>query len=311
MQVFHTFEELRAVKHPIHWAIGFFDGVHTGHVQVMHSAKTPGALRGVLTFAQHPLALLQPSAQPRLLTPTPQHKLRLFDELGGADIVLQLPFTAELAALRPRQFLDILESVCHVVGISVGENWHFGCGGSGDSQFLTTEGSRRGWRVCVCPLATYANLPISSRRIRAALTAGQMAETATMLGHPFSIVGKVEHGQQLARRLGFPTANLPILRHSSLPPAGVYAVSCPHAGTTLHGIANLGLRPTIAEHRKLPRLEVHFPDWHGNIYGVELCVDLHRFLRPEREFVSLNALQQQVFSDIAALQASSANAAGD
>ncbi len=300
MQVFHTFEELRAVRHPIHWAIGFFDGVHTGHAHVMHSAMTPGALRGVLTFAQHPLTLLQPNAQPLLLTPNARHKLRLVAESGGADLVLRLPFTAELSALRPRQFLDTLGSVCDVAGISVGENWHFGYGGSGDAQFLLAEGKRRDWRVCICPLATYGDRPISSRRIRAALAAGQLAETSTMLGHPFSIVGKVEYGQQLARRLGFPTANIPILRHSALPPAGVYAVSCLHAGTTLRGIANLGLRPTIAEQRKLPRLEVHFPDWHGNLYGTDLCVDLCRFIRPECEFASLNALQQQILADIAA-----------
>lgn len=298
MRVFHTFAELRAVEQPIHWAIGFFDGVHTGHVRVMHSAASPGALRGVLTFECHPLALLRPSDQPKLLTPNPQHKNKLIERLGGAEVLLRLPFTPELAALSPVQFLDALTSACRVAGISVGANWHFGSGAVGDAQFLVAEGTRRDIHVCICPLADYDGAPISSRRIRAALSAGQLPACSAMLGHPFCIVGTVEYGQQLGRRLGFPTANLSVPPHSALPPAGVYAVSCPLNGAPQLGIANLGLRPTINECRKLPRLEVHFPNWQGDLYGHMLCVEFSYFIRPERKFPSLDALQRQISADV-------------
>ena len=301
MKIFHSLDEVRFLKQPVHWAIGFFDGVHRGHVRVMHSAATPGALRGVITFQQHPLALLRPDAQPLLITPCAQHKAQLIAELGGADVLLCLPFNEELAKLTPVQFLDALEETCRVAGISVGENWRFGVGGTGNTELLTREGARRGWRICICPLERQQGETVSSQRIRATLTAGNLQLAASLLGHPFTIAGTVEHGQHLARRLGFSTANVPVPPHSALPPAGVYAISARVGDSCLSGIANLGLRPSIAEQRKLPRLEVHFPNWQGDLYGSFLTVQLGRFIRPEQQFPSLDALQNQVLADIASL----------
>ncbi len=301
MKIFHSLDEVRILRQPIHWAIGFFDGVHRGHVRVMQSANTPEALRGVITFRQHPLALLRPDDQPLLITPNARHKGQLIAELGGADVLLCLPFDAELAALTPVQFLDALGAVCHIAGISVGENWHFGAGGTGNAELLVREGARRGWRTCICPLEQLSGEPVSSHRIRAALTAGDLQLASSLLGHPFVLAGTVEHGQHLARRLGFPTANIPILPHSILPPAGAYAVSARVGNSLLPGIANLGLRPSIAEQRKLPRLEVHFPDWQGDLYESFLLVQICRFIRPEQQFSSLEALQRQVFADISSL----------
>lgn len=301
MLICRSFDELRSISKPIHWAIGFFDGVHKGHVRVMHSADTPGALRGVITFEQHPLALFNPTQQPLLITPCPEYKAELISTLGGADVLLRLPFNVELASLSPVQFLDSLESACCVAGISVGENWRFGRGGTGDSSLLSREGERRGWRICISPLEQLHGSPVSSRRIRATLAAGHMQDVADLLGHSFAIAGIVEHGQHLARRLGFPTANISIRPHSALPPAGVYAISCLIDNTLHHGIANLGLRPSIVEQRKLPRLEAHFPGFQGDLYRRQLRVCLSRFIRPEQEFNSLEALRRQVFADIASL----------
>lgn len=301
MKIFHSLDEVRVLKQPVHWAIGFFDGVHLGHVRVMHSAATAGALRGVITFQQHPLALLRPDAQPLLITPCAQHKAQLIAELGGADVLLCLPFNEELAKLTPVQFLDALEEACRVAGISVGENWRFGVGGTGNTELLTREGARRGWRICICPLERQQGETVSSQRIRATLAAGDLQLAASLLGHPFNIAGTVEHGQHLARRLGFSTANVPVPPHSALPPAGVYAISAHVGNSRLSGIANLGLRPSIAEQRKLPRLEVHFPNWQGDLYGSFLTVQLCRFIRPEQQFPSLDALQNQVLADIASL----------
>lgn len=301
MQVYHSLAELRTPSQPIHWAIGFFDGVHVGHQRVILSADTPGALRGVLTFSRHPLALLRPEQQPRLLTPNADYKARLIAETG-ADILLRLPFTPELAALSPQDFLDALGGACRVAGISVGANWRFGRGGCGTPQLLQREGKQRGWRVCACDLATLGMQPVSSSRIRSYLQDGRLEEAGAMLGRPFCICGTVEHGQHLARSLGFPTANISIPEHAALPPFGVYHVRCSWGGATLSGIANLGLRPTIREQVKQPRLEVHFPHWQGDLYGHCLTVELRRFLRAERTFSGLDELQRQIALDISAMQ---------
>ncbi len=301
MQIFHSFAELGCLDRPVHWAIGFFDGVHRGHVRVMHSADTPDALRGVITFARHPLALLHPSTQPLLITPWSVYKAQLIAELGGADVLLILPFNNQLAALTPEQFLDTLGEACHVTGVSVGENWRFGAGGIGNAEKLRQEGTKRGWHIRICPLEHHLGSPVCSQRIRTALAGGDLSLAAALLGHPFVIAGHVEHGQHLARRLGFPTANITIRPHSALPPAGVYAVRAHVGNTELQGIANLGLRPSIIEQRKLPRLEVHFPHWQGDLYNCSLAVQLCRFIRPERQFPSLDALQSQVLDDISSL----------
>ncbi len=302
MILLHSLTELRRIDQPIFWAMGFFDGVHVGHQRVMRNAREKGALCGVLTFAQHPLALLNPTAQPQLLTPMERQKVELIRELAEVDLVLVLPFTRELSQLTAQQYLNLLEQHCRVVGISVGENWRFGRGGEGDTTLLRAEGERRGFAVRVCPLLTKHGAAVSSQRIRSVVRSGEMSEAELLLGHPFSMAGVVEHGQHLARRLGFPTANLPIPSHSCLPPAGVYSVSCCLKGKRYRGIANLGLRPSIAEARKLPRLEVHLLDYSGDLYGQYITVLLHAYMRPEQHFNSLEELRDRIQKDVAALR---------
>ncbi len=306
MLITHSPAELAACLSatPIHWAMGFFDGVHRGHRLVVESASTPGALRGVLTFASHPLALLAPERQPRLLTPHAGHKAALLEPLG-VEVLLQLPFTPELAALAPQDFLAWLEAACPggIAGLSVGNNWRFGRGGCGDAELLRREAAQRGWRLCVHPLICEGGQPVCSSRIRRVLAEGQLAEATQLLGHPFCICGVVEPGQKLARKLGFPTANITLPPLAALPPMGVYEVAFCHGGERLRGVANLGLRPTIDEAHKPVRLELHVVGgWSGDLYGCELTVELCRFLRPEKRFESLEALRAQMAADVAAVQ---------
>lgn len=298
---YHSLAELHTEQRPIHWAMGFFDGVHVGHQRVIQSAATPGALRGVLTFEQHPLALLCPERQPALLTPDADHKARLLAQLGGADLLLRLPFTPDLAALSPTDFLDALGAASHVAGISVGANWHFGRGGSGSADLLQQEGARRGFTVHVCSLAQAGGSTVSSSRIRTELAAGHLPMVEQLLGHPFCIVGTVQHGLHMARQLGFPTANLSLAPHAALPPFGVYAVQCRVGDQLLAGIANLGCRPTVQEHAATPALEVHFPHRQLELYGRRLVVTLRHFLRAERRFDSIDDLKSQILRDIHSL----------
>ena len=293
MKVLHSMDELAALNQKVHWALGFFDGVHRGHRRVIESAATPGALRGVLTFAEHPLALLAPDRQPRLITPLPEQKHALLAALG-VDVLLEIPFTRELAALEPRAFLDALRLSCSISGISVGRNWRFGRGGAGDAAFVEAYCAEHGLNACVQDMAELQGERICSSRIRELLQAGDLPRAVEMLGHAFSIAGVVEPGQRLARQLGFPTANVTVYPQAVLPPAGVYEV----AVGACRGIANFGLRPTIAEEQKVVRLETHLLNWQGDLYGRFLQVELRRFLRPERRFASVDELRAQIAADV-------------
>ncbi len=301
MKVLHSFSKLIDCQQPIHWAAGFFDGVHEGHKRVILSANTPGALRGVITFTPHPLAVLKPQIAPLLLTPHTEQKHRLFENLG-VDILLELPFTLTLAAMTAEQFLDTLCSACKVAGISVGNNWHFGKSGAGNADFLRAQAALRGFRACVSDMLTSGDDVVCSTRIRALLQEGKMEHATKILGRPFSVLGTVEHGQKLARKLGFPTANIALPPSAAIPRPGVYAVSATIKGVTYHGIANLGLRPTIQESVKITRLETHLTDYHGeDFYGEHAEIYLHRFIRDEQKFSSVDALKKQIEADIAAL----------
>ena len=285
------------VRQPVHWAMGFFDGVHRGHHRVIASADTPGSLRGVLTFAEHPLAVLAPQKQPKLITPDVEQKRALL-EAAGVQVLLALPFTAELAATRPREFLDSLRAVCPMAGISVGRNWHFGRGGAGDAAFVESYAVEYGLNACVQDMAEYEGERICSTRIRELLSAGNLPLVREMLGHEFSITGVVEQGQKLARQLGFPTVNMRVLPNAALPPAGVYEVQTLVDDELIRGIANLGIRPTIDEACKVVRLETHLIGWQGNLYGRRMQVDLLRFLRPEKRFGSVEELRAQIAADV-------------
>lgn len=300
MNILSSLDELRALHSPVHWAMGFFDGVHRGHRRVIESASTPGALRGVFTFAEHPLALLWPEIQPKLLTPDAELKAELMRELG-VDVLLCLPFTRRIAALSPGEFLDGLRAACPIAGISVGNNWRFGRDGAGDTDFVQEYAARHGIRACVQPLLEQDGETVCSSRIRSALAAGRLAECEEMLGRPFSICGSVEHGQHLARQLGFPTANITLPSNAALPPFGVYAVTCRIGGTILRGMANIGLRPTIDEMEKPIRLEAHFVNWSGDLYGKRLEISLTRFIRPELRFDGIESLRKQIALDLAQL----------
>lgn len=299
MRILSTFGELRSLEAPVFWAIGFFDGVHTGHAQVVQAAHAPGALRGVLTFSGHPLQLLCPQRAPRLITPVPDYKARLLQE-QGAEVLLRLPFTRELADMSPMDFLDALQAHSRVAGVSVGANWNFGKARAGNAAFLSEQGKQRGFEVRVQPLLQLDGGTVCSGAVRAALAEGRLDDAAAMLGRPFAVCGTVEHGQHLARQLGFPTANISLPPHSAVPPAGAYAVACRHAGRWLFGVADLGFRPSIREEEKLLRLETHFFDFSGDLYGQPLTVALLHFLRPEQKFSSLSALQAQIQRDSAA-----------
>jgi len=294
MKVCEKFSDLLDYQQPIHWAVGMFDGVHLGHKRVILSADSPGALRGVLTFRTHPLAFLNPAHAPLLITPHPQLKYQLFEKLG-VDVVLELVFTPELAALSPTQFLDTLCQHCKVAGISVGANWRFGKGGSGNADFLQHEAQKRGFRAVVSNMLVNGNSTVCSSLIRSLLKEGKMKCAASLLGRPYSIYGPVEHGQQLARKLGFPTANIELPKGGVIPGYGVYKTRTRIDGKVYPSITNVGGKPTVEKDAEL--IETHIEGNFGDLYGKTIEIDFIKFIRDIKRFDSIEELKCQLEQD--------------
>ena len=271
-------------------AVGFFDGVHLGHQAILRGADR------ALTFRAHPLSVLAPDRAPPLIM-TFEARVAAIRSCGVREVVA-LDFTRELAALSPEAF------VAHYLGakgtgprpqIRCGANWTFGKGGVGNADWLRA----RGFSVTTVPYATFADAPISSSRIRTALSAGEIGAANAMLGHPFRIFGEVERGKGLGRTFGFPTVNLRPVGLSIGLPRGVYVVSV--AG--VRGIANYGLAPSLGDLRwPAPMLEIHFPGCDAaSVPAAPFAVDVLRFVRRERTFASLDALRAQIARDCRSL----------
>lgn len=296
MRRFRSFAELSALSAPISWAMGFFDGVHRGHVRVIEAAQREGALRGVLTFDQHPLSVLHPAVAPPLIVADSAVKERLL-EACGCEVLLSLSFTKEIATLPAGQFLDYLCASAQCVHVAVGENWRFGSERGGDTAFLKEEGAKRGFSVSAVPLETSGGEIICSTAVRRYLAEGDFARAIEMLGHPLPLAGNVISGRRLARTWGFPTANTAV-NIGVCPPFGVYAVRVRVRGKYFAGIANFGVRPTVDRAASAPLLEVHLYDFSGDLYSERLEAELLSLLRPEQRFPNLDALRNQIEQDI-------------
>jgi riboflavin kinase/FMN adenylyltransferase len=310
MRVFTDFNQ--AAESPFVLAAGVFDGVHVGHRAVLarasHAAREMGACMGVLTFFPHPAEVLKPG----IMIPSLASREAKFELLAeqGAEFCIELPFTTELAALPPREFLKLIatRSRGFCKGIAAGRDWTFGLHRAGTMELIAELVSETGILSLPVDPVMLDGAPVSSTRIRRAVAEGRFADAARWLMRPYEIRGPVIRGAGIGARLGFPTANINYA-NAQLPPAGVYAVQARFPNgefPALAGVANLGLRPTIdpgAPPR--PVLEVYFPDFQGDLYEKQIALEFRRFLRPERRFPSLDQLRMQIALDVqaAAMQA--------
>jgi riboflavin kinase/FMN adenylyltransferase len=291
---------------PLHLALGMFDGVHLGHRAVIeaavHSARRSGGVAAVLTFWPHPSALLRP-AEPARLIQDAATRARVLLTLG-VDAVITQPFTPALAAIAAEDFLPWLkQKLPHLAALYVGENFRFGAGRRGDVALLVAAARQAGLTVFSAPRVNLDGEPISSTRIRALLTAGEIEKANALLGYTYFAAGTVTPGKRLGRGLGFPTLNLawsPGLR----PRFGVYTVRVTGAKSAipLPGVANYGLRPTV-EQATEPRLESHVLGDCPFDVGDAITVEWLRFLRPEMKFAGVEELRVQVAKDRAAAAA--------
>ena len=302
MNTLTRIEDLSAVPGPIFLAIGVFDGVHLGHREViervLNDARNGGGTAVVATFDPHPARILRPEKAPRILTSTP-HKQRLIRSLGVEYLVI-LPFSREFAETEPDQFLrDLAMAARPLREICVGHEWCFGRNRAGNLALMAEVGRKLGFEEVGVPAVSIDGEVASSTLIRRAIENGDLAKAARFLGREYAVLGTVVRGDQMGRKLGFPTANL-AAHNEQFPPNGVYAVDIQRNGTRLRGVANIGVRPTVANASGERLLEVHVFDFEGDLYGEDLEVTFRRFLRPEQKFDSLDTLKSQIAADVAA-----------
>ena len=277
-------------------ALGNFDGIHRGHLEVIRPvlADNSGAYKTVVSFDPHPQQYF--TGQPRqLLTPHREREI-ILEQLGIQQLIL-LPFDRDLVKLSPQEFVDrIIDRQLQAKFISVGEDFRFGNQRAGSAQDLVRLTAEIGIPTRIATLETNGDSRISSSRIRAALLAADLSLTQELLGRYYSIVGTVVNGQEIGRSIGFPTANLKYPAEKFLPRQGVYCVRVDIPGASqLPGVMNIGKRPTVDGVNTT--VEVHLLDWEGNLYGQQLIVYLHHFIRSEQKFPSLVALTAQIQAD--------------
>lgn len=277
-------------------AMGNFDGVHLGHQSVIKAAQRHGPL-GVITFEPHPRQYFAPSA-PAFRLMNAEARAYELAKLG-VEHLYELAFDAQMANLSAYDFAKtVLIDGLGIGHITVGADFCFGKGRVGRADDLRRFGAEMGFGVTIADLIDFAGAEISSTAIRAALTQGDPATAARLLGHWHAIEGEVVHGAKRGREFGYPTANMN-LAGLHLPRIGVYAVlvdilTGPQIGR-YKGAASLGVRPMFGEN--MPNLETFIFDFDGDLYGHHLSVSLVEYLRPEMKFDGLQALLDHMAAD--------------
>lgn len=304
MQLVRGLHNLRPQHRGCVATIGNFDGVHRGHQAILARLRERSAELGVpscvLIFEPQPREFFAPDAAPARLA-------RLRDKLAllaaeGVDRVLCLSFNRRLRELSAAEFVHrVLVEGLGVQQLEVGDDFRFGCDRAGDFAFLAEAGEREGFSVEAASTVELDGIRVSSTRVREALDAGDFALAQHLLRRPFQIAGRVLHGQKLGRQLNAPTANVQ-LKRKRVPLRGVYLVSTEIDGKTWPGVANIGVRPSVAGDGSA-HLEVHLLDFAGDLYGRRLTVAFHHKLRDEQRFASLEALKTAIAADIAAARA--------
>jgi riboflavin kinase / FMN adenylyltransferase len=300
MQILRSVPELSQLQGPLFLAIGVFDGVHLGHRAVIStSAEHARAVNGtpvVVTFDPHPEKVLRPHKAPHLLTATP-HKIALIRALGVGHLLI-LPFDKHFAATEAEEFVhQLLQHSNPLREICVGHEWSFGRNRRGNLDLLKKLGAEFDFNVVGISPVTLNGEIVSSTTIRSAVEAGDFQKAAIMLGREYTILGTVVHGDDLGKKIGFPTANLSA--HSEqFPPNGVYVAEAKLDGVVYPGVVNLGCRPTINSGRSNRILEVYLLDFDRDIYGKDLELRFVRYLRPEKKFENVDALIRQIGLDV-------------
>jgi len=282
--------------------IGNFDGVHLGHQKIIRQLKSRAESLNVpltvITFHPNPQEFFAPDTAPAKLTCF-YDKMRLLEKYG-VDRVINIPFNAKLAQMEAEDFIKkILVDGLETKHLVIGDDFRFGKKRKGDFSLLMESGKNYVFNVEATPTYSVDDERVSSTRIRQTISNGNLAQAAKLLGRSFHVSGHVAHGDKRGRTIGFPTANIRLNRQIA-PTNGVYAVKITGLEKTYHGVANVGVRPTVDGSQYL--LEVHLFNFDQSIYNKRISVHFEQFIRDEQKFNGLDALVEQIKHDSATAQ---------
>ena len=285
-----VFRHINKKYSPSFLTIGNYDGIHLGHQAILKKliseSQSNNILSSVMTFEPHPREFFSPKLAPKRIISL-REKLEYFDELK-IDQVFIVNFNDEFSRKSYLDFIEILKKNIQAKKIIIGNDFRFGKQREGNIDKLIDNSVD----VCVMNKIEYKGERVSSTIIRDSLAAGDLERAAMLLGRSYSISGKVVHGDKRGREIGFPTANIHMF-HNRPPLKGVFAVKL----NNMYGVANLGVRPTIAGFSKL-NLEVHLFNFSKNIYGKHAHVTFLKKIRDEKKFENIDALKKQIQIDI-------------
>lgn len=296
MRVIKNIEEIEKLKlENTIVALGKFDGIHKGHYKIMNKLKeekTNGLTSLVFTFSRNPSA----GAEDKKIF-TEDEQIFMYEKLG-TDIVIICPIESGILQMEAGQFIEeILIAKFGVKKIVCGENFRFGKNRMGDTKMLKEIGKEKCIEVKEITLLEEENEIISSTKIRKLISEGEIKRANMLLGHPYTITGKVIHGNKIGRTINTPTANIEPHENKILPPFGVYKSNVEIDGKIYKGVTNIGKKPTIKNGRNVVGVETYLFDFEMDIYGRTIQVEILDFVRKERKFDGIDKLMQQLEKD--------------
>lgn len=304
MNIYNNLSELGKLNTPVYIAIGVFDGVHKGHQKLLNrcleNAKKNNGIPAVVSFNPHPSLVFRPERAAFQIQDF-DNKKDFLKSLGFEHLIV-FNFDKAFAMQEPDIFISNIISHCSKLKkIIVGENWRFGKNRKGDHNFLKQESVKHNFEVEIITSEKIGDRIISSTEIRKHIRKAEFDDAEKMLGRAFSITRNIHHGNNLGKKLGFPTANMDMLP-KQLPPNGVYAVYAIIDGKTYNAIANVGVRPTLQKLSKNDNpdrfLEVHLLNHNQDLYNMTIEILFHKFIRLEKKFDNLHLLQDQISKDV-------------
>lgn len=279
--------------------LGKFDGVHRGHQKLIKKVCQLKAKKGVrsVVFAFDMNPLYEKLGKSREGIMSNEERRCLLDK--KVDVLLECPFSEDVTSMSAEDFIrKILIEKIHARYIVIGTDFHFGHDKRGDAKMLAEYADVYGYELFVIEKEMYGKREISSSYVREELRKGNMEAVNDMLGYAYTVRGKVEHGRQLGRKLGFPTLNVHPSRDKLLPPNGVYLDSVRIDGIWYNGIGNVGFKPTVSDENRM-LIESNLLDYSGDAYGKEVEIQLYHFKRSEQKFESIEMMKAQIDQDIA------------
>lgn len=286
------------VDEPSVISFGKFDGLHRGHEFLMEKQIEQSNLHGykriIFTFDIPPKSEVLGIESKVIITN--DEKEYVFEE-SGVDYLIECPFVPEVMNMEADVFVRWIVKNLNVKCIVVGNDFHFGHNRAGDHRLLAQMADEMGYELIVVDKIKDGDRDISSTYIREEIAAGHIGKANELLGYPFFIKGKVVHGRQIGRTIGIPTVNLTIPQEKLLPPNGVYMTKVLVKDNWYLGVTNIGCKPTISGENPIGA-ETYIIDFSQNVYGQEILVELHEFIRPEMKFDSIEELKGQMSADI-------------